>query len=895
MEWVCNPQSPTSQSWAALALQGTCSSLAPSLARCPECDLKQLFFLNADMIFATALLALALALNNIATPSFVVGAWPAELEQTNPCWTDKGTQCGGRGKCSDQVCLCDPCWQGRRCQNYVDFHQPRFLVNNFYIIVNKNVRGAVLRAEATDDDLGMTCPLHDPGEGTTCPCATTRFKMLHGADSTLFNVDNETGDVFLADNVTLQPGRQYHFTLEAQGLKMRGIDHEVGRDLMRAVVYVRPEEVQQRLALNFPLVRRKRETHPAADKPLSMELTKVSPEDEPLEIGTPLTYKAVVHLPPESWWSRPVGVQISTDQADAKLALCQARVSGVKGALVSSLGPINTLEAQLFTHKTLSTMNVRAVFDFGVISLLDHNSSDSRPSIEISFEVIIVAPGVQGGPLQFIRATLTTDEAGAMAAIDLSNVANKQTDEALLAVATIRADESMAADRPADLVWRFSPATPSGDLAVAIKDVTGGQASFRVGGLSVESDDDAFLCLAPAKARLASERCLLMDDSAAHNDTPLANLHLPVRIHRRTDSALTISAWLLPLRRGTVRRRPFVTVEVALSTSSGARWRSQHNVSISDSPAEEVRPLPKVLVKAASASEVPAGIPIVFHAKMHLPRGLFNLTAALRTLTKGASITDVVLLRIAADVDQDLLTEHQIVRKSSGETLFQVAAPVLVRQDAKDAVVLQVSAVGMEKGVARFGLALAAYPEVAEVLFKADVTPYQPPIVTPEVSITPYEDQALFQQQGILQFGLELKVPEGSCTKAVTIELDSLFKGSGEVKTHLCKVTFAEQSGVAPKKLAPQHKLELGPLCAPRRSRKQTFNSRSFHVFNVQASFQAATLQDQEEIEGIIRIDARMQLGLSPFWSGGVSTHLVEKLSSSPRSCESPSPDVCLL
>jgi hypothetical protein len=84
----------------------------------------------------------------------------------------------------------------------------------------------VFRAEATDDDLGMTCPLHGPGESpATCPCATSRFKMLHGADSTLFNVDNETGDVFLAEGTYLQPGREYHFTVEAHGKSFLIIGH----------------------------------------------------------------------------------------------------------------------------------------------------------------------------------------------------------------------------------------------------------------------------------------------------------------------------------------------------------------------------------------------------------------------------------------------------------------------------------------------------------------------------------------------------------------------------------------------------------------------------------------------------------------------------------------------
>jgi hypothetical protein len=64
----------------------------------------------------------------------------------------------------------------------------------------------------------------------------------------------------------------------------------------------------------------------------------------------------VVHLPSDIAWSRSIGVEISTDQAEAALALCQVRVSGVSGPLVSSFGPINTLQPQLYTHKVLTSM-----------------------------------------------------------------------------------------------------------------------------------------------------------------------------------------------------------------------------------------------------------------------------------------------------------------------------------------------------------------------------------------------------------------------------------------------------------------------------------------------------------------------------------------------------------
>jgi len=71
------------------------------------------------------------------------------------------------------------------------------------------------------------------------------------------------------------------------------------------------------------------------------------------------------------------------------------------------------------------------------------------------------------------------------------------------------------------------------------------QAAYRLGGLTIRSDDEAFLCLAAPQARLAARRCLLMDDdsssppentttSSSDGSRSLAKLHLPIYVRRRT-------------------------------------------------------------------------------------------------------------------------------------------------------------------------------------------------------------------------------------------------------------------------------------------------------------------------------------------------------------------------
>lgn len=39
-----------------------------------------------------------------------------------------------------------------------------------------------------------------------------------------------------------------------------------------------------------------------------------------------------------------------------------------------------------------------------------------------------------------------------------------------------------------------------------------------------------------------------------------------------------------------------------------------------------------------------------------------------------------------------------------------------------------------------------------------------------------------------------MQFSDGSCTKAINFELNSLFKGNGEVRTHLCQVTLTRQN-----------------------------------------------------------------------------------------------------
>jgi hypothetical protein len=65
------------------------------------------------------------------------------------------------GNCDNTgTCLCDPCWEGVHCDQFVDSHSPQFDVNERIIYINRhhiNKKKPIFKAKATDRDLDIRC------------------------------------------------------------------------------------------------------------------------------------------------------------------------------------------------------------------------------------------------------------------------------------------------------------------------------------------------------------------------------------------------------------------------------------------------------------------------------------------------------------------------------------------------------------------------------------------------------------------------------------------------------------------------------------------------------------------------------------------------------------------
>ncbi|XP_066962049.1 uncharacterized protein [Macrobrachium rosenbergii] len=144
----------------------------------------------------------------------------------------------------ENTCNCRPCWEGSRCQRYVDYYAPRFLVHSATAVIPPNATGVVYRAWSTDEDLGLTCPL-GPGESARCPCAAVTYQLFAPPGDRHFLLDSVTGLLTRNMNTTLYPGATYTYKLMVQGVPVDGRARDLWYDLLDLRIYVSVDYIRK--------------------------------------------------------------------------------------------------------------------------------------------------------------------------------------------------------------------------------------------------------------------------------------------------------------------------------------------------------------------------------------------------------------------------------------------------------------------------------------------------------------------------------------------------------------------------------------------------------------------------------------------------------------------------
>ncbi|XP_076043082.1 uncharacterized protein LOC143026490 [Oratosquilla oratoria] len=194
--------------------------------------LSPLFCLLASIVFSTFCIQ-----STVAAPGTRVTSSTVSLQITND------TKCL-HGHYNAVRCICDPCWEGEDCSEYVDYYSPRFLIHSASVVVATNVSGTVYRAWSTDGDLGLTCPL-GPGESARCPCAAVRYQLFARPGDYHFTIDTATGILSRNLKFQLEPSKTYSYKLLVRSVPVQGISHDIQYDLLDLGIYVSPDYIRK--------------------------------------------------------------------------------------------------------------------------------------------------------------------------------------------------------------------------------------------------------------------------------------------------------------------------------------------------------------------------------------------------------------------------------------------------------------------------------------------------------------------------------------------------------------------------------------------------------------------------------------------------------------------------
>ncbi|KAL1486390.1 hypothetical protein MTO96_046983, partial [Rhipicephalus appendiculatus] len=108
-------------------------------------------------------------------------------------------------------CVCESCWEGDSCDEFVDLYPPSFPSRTEVVGISEpDVSRPVFRAAAKDRDLEDTCEGREP-----CACALNSYAIVAGNRYQLFSVDNVTGQVTLEDPHHLVEGVPFPVTFGA--------------------------------------------------------------------------------------------------------------------------------------------------------------------------------------------------------------------------------------------------------------------------------------------------------------------------------------------------------------------------------------------------------------------------------------------------------------------------------------------------------------------------------------------------------------------------------------------------------------------------------------------------------------------------------------------------------
>ncbi|XP_037094525.1 uncharacterized protein LOC119114529, partial [Pollicipes pollicipes] len=217
--------------------------------------------------------------------------------------------------------------------------------------------------QASDADLGSTCPLGVSGPPARCPCAVVQYRLVEA-----------------------------HALEEAENIETGAAN----------AIYPPPTELEE-------LTRAKRDSAGASAESTAMELVRLTPTgDITPKIGNLITYRFDITLPTISDMDMKVEIFVADlDSGHTVFEIVTAAVTHQGSGVTSSAGALGSIEPTSYHNTITPTARDRVVLDLGSLTNTDQPASGSAGAslISISFGVLVIHnTQVTQGSNQYVSA-----------------------------------------------------------------------------------------------------------------------------------------------------------------------------------------------------------------------------------------------------------------------------------------------------------------------------------------------------------------------------------------------------------------------------------------------------------------------------------------------------------
>ncbi|CAD5122693.1 DgyrCDS11103 [Dimorphilus gyrociliatus] len=256
------------------------------------------------------------------------------------------------GICQDNQCVCNNCFIGTNCETYVNKFSPKFSQKSYKVNVASKgnfIKREVFQVFAEDNDKYIC-----KDNQTPCTCANVDYYLVTNDKKNVFDIEKQTGIIFLKKDIILPIGQMFHLEVKASNanewdnfdtavVTLNIVEEDKKKKLnLKNSLFI--DSSYESESFNVPInnmlpslhsrTKRSVPTSPINPDNITLHLIKYGKYENVTELrpGSKITFQLAIHFPV---YTTDLLVELFTPDNDTTIAkLCDVKVKTIGNKLI---------------------------------------------------------------------------------------------------------------------------------------------------------------------------------------------------------------------------------------------------------------------------------------------------------------------------------------------------------------------------------------------------------------------------------------------------------------------------------------------------------------------------------------------------------------------------------